>query len=55
MGKLSCPKCGSSANGGYGCLLIGLMVLTFPIGLLLLLIRPTYTCRSKKCGHAFKP
>lgn len=50
-GALSCPRCSGSAFGArHGCL-IALMVITFPLGLLLLLIRPTYTCSS--CGYRF--
>jgi|LGOV01.1.fsa_nt_gb hypothetical protein len=49
---ISCPQCKGSAFGGRGCLVIGLIILTFPIGLLFLLIKPTYTCQN--CGYRFK-
>ncbi|MBT4530032.1 MAG: DUF2367 domain-containing protein [Phycisphaerae bacterium] len=52
MGMLSCPQCHGTATGGYGCLIIGLVILFFPIGLLFLLIKPTYRCT--KCGFTFK-
>jgi len=49
---LSCPKCEGKAFGGRGCWIIGLMILTFPIGLLLLLLKPTYNC--SECGYRFQ-
>jgi len=49
---LSCPRCQGKATGGHGCLMVGLIVCTFPIGLLFLLIRPDYRCES--CGYRFK-
>jgi hypothetical protein len=52
MGWLTCPKCHGQATGGRGCLIIGLIILFFPIGLLFLLIKPTYQCRS--CGYRFQ-
>ena len=51
-GAISCPNCGGPAFGGRDGCLICLMILTFPIGLLLLLVKPTYKCRS--CGWTFK-
>ncbi len=49
---LSCPKCEGTATGARGCWIIGLIVITFPIGLLFLLLKPTYICES--CGFRFK-
>lgn len=49
---LSCPACRGKAFGGRGCLIIGLIIITFPVGLLFLLIKPTYKCQS--CGFTFK-
>lgn len=49
---ISCPQCRGKAFGGRGCLIIGLIIITFPIGLLFLLIKPTYKCQS--CGYTFK-
>jgi hypothetical protein len=49
--KLSCPRCNGYASGHRGCLLWFFVVILFPIGLLLLLIKPTYTC---SCGYRFK-
>ncbi len=46
MAYLSCPKCQGVAPGGRGCWIWGLIILFFPIGLLFLLIKPTYTCLS---------
>jgi len=49
---LSCPACGGVAEGGRsGCLILA-MVLTFPIGLLFLLVKPRYTCMD--CGYMFQ-
>jgi len=53
MGTLSCPRCGGMAKGGRGCLAWGLVILFFPVGLLFLLIKPTYTCQA--CGFKFQP
>jgi hypothetical protein len=50
---ISCPKCRGVSTGGRGCLHIAAIVLLFPVGLLLLLISPTYTCTQ--CGFRFKP
>jgi hypothetical protein len=50
-GALSCPRCTGAAIGGRSGCLILLMILLFPIGLLLLLVKPTYTCT--KCGYTF--
>ena len=52
MSWLSCPKCEGKALGGHGCLFWLLVILTFPVGLLFLLIKPTYRC--KQCGYRFK-
>ncbi len=52
MGWLSCPECKDKAYGGRGCLIILLIILLFPIGLLLLLVKPTYRCQ--RCGYKFK-
>ncbi len=49
---LSCPKCSGKAFGGRGCFIIGVIIITFPIGLLFLLIKPTYTCHD--CGYRFQ-
>jgi len=48
---LSCPVCGERAVGSRGCLITGLIILFFPLGLLLLLIPVKYTCYS--CGCRF--
>ncbi len=53
MGWLSCPQCHGRAIGGRGCLIIGLIILFFPVGLLFLLIKPTYRCTT--CGYRFQP
>ncbi len=52
MGELSCPRCFGTAEGGRGCLIWILVILLFPIGLILLLLKPTYKCKS--CGYMFK-
>jgi hypothetical protein len=52
-GALSCPRCAGPAYGGRSGCMILLIILTFPIGLLFLLIKPTYRCA--KCGFAFQP
>jgi hypothetical protein len=52
MAWVSCPQCQAKAEGGRGCLIILLIVLTFPIGLLFLLVKPTFIC--SKCGFKFK-
>ena len=49
---ISCPQCKGRAFGGRSCLVLGLIIFTFPIGLLFLLIKPTYICRN--CGYRFK-
>lgn len=49
---LSCPRCAGEATGGRGCLHIAAIILLFPVGLLFLLIKPTYTCN--RCGYRFK-
>ena len=51
MGWLSCPRCGDKAPGGRGCIIILLIILTFPIGLLFLLVKPTFRCRN--CRYKF--
>jgi hypothetical protein len=52
VGTLSCPRCAGEAEGKRGCLIWAGVVLLFPIGLVLLLLKPTYTCKS--CGFRFK-
>ena len=52
MGWVSCPQCQGQARGGRGCLIIGLIILFFPIGLLFLLLQPTFVCTQ--CGFKFK-
>jgi len=52
MGWVSCPKCGGKSPGGRGCLVCLLIIITFPIGLLFLLVKPTYQC--KKCRFKFR-
>ena len=49
---LSCPKCETIAEGKYGCLIWVFVILLFPIGLLLLLVKKTYSC--SKCEYTFK-
>jgi hypothetical protein len=51
-GYLSCPQCHSNAYGGRGCWVWGAVILFFPIGLLFLLIHPTYTC--SQCRFKFR-
>ena len=55
VANLSCPRCNSVAKGGRGCFIIGLIIITFPIGLLFLLIKPKYTCTNSECKHMFQP
>ncbi len=52
MVYLSCPRCGGWAHGGYSCWIIGLAICLFPIGLLFLLTKQTYTCET--CGYSYK-
>ena len=52
MGRLSCPHCTGMARGDRGCLVWVFVILLFPFGLLLLLLKPTYECHS--CGFRFK-
>ena len=52
QGALSCPRCGCTAFGSRSGCIILLIILTFPFGLILLLIKPTYRC--VKCGYTFK-
>lgn len=49
---LSCPKCETIAKGKHGCLIWAFVILLFPIGLLLLLTKKTYSCSG--CGYTFK-
>ena len=51
---VSCPQCGAHAESlGRGCLVLGLAILFFPFGLLLLLfVKPMYKCTY--CGFKFK-
>lgn len=51
-GAISCPKCSSIALGGRGFLIWFFVIILFPIGLLLLLLKPTYKCT--KCSFTFK-
>ncbi|MDP7028616.1 MAG: hypothetical protein QF733_00155 [Phycisphaerales bacterium] len=51
-GLVDVPEVSWTGHGGRGCLIIGLIILFFPIGLLFLLIKPTYQCRS--CGYRFQ-
>lgn len=51
MAWVSCPQCQGKAKGGRGCLIIFLVIITFPIGLLFLLVKPTFVCT--KCGFKF--
>ncbi len=49
----TCPKCtGTEWTGGRGCLLWGLVILLFPLGLLLLFVQPTWKCAS--CGYTYR-
>jgi hypothetical protein len=52
MAYRPCLLCGKTATGGHGCLMILLIIVTFPFGLLFLLIKPIYTCLT--CGFRFK-
>jgi hypothetical protein len=52
MGILSCPKCSGEAEGKRGILIWIGVVLFFPIGLVLLFLKPTYTCKAR--GFKFK-
>lgn len=52
MAKLTCQRCGGLASGSRGCLILSLIFLTFPFGLVLLLMPVTYRC--KRCGNVFK-
>jgi DNA-directed RNA polymerase subunit RPC12/RpoP len=49
---LSCPKCSGKSFGGRSCLMIALIIFTFPIGLLFLLVKPTWHCTE--CGYKFQ-
>ncbi len=52
-GVVACPKCGGTTwAGGRGCLLWVLVILFFPLGLLLLFIKPTWKCQS--CRYSFQ-
>ena len=51
-GGLSCPKCMGITKGQYGGLIWLFVILLFPIGLLLLLVKKTYSCYN--CGYTFK-
>jgi hypothetical protein len=52
MAALSCPKCQRLAvRGGRGCLVWFFVILLFPIGLVLLRLRPAYRCTH--CGYRF--
>jgi hypothetical protein len=53
MAQISCPKCTCIATESRGCLIWLFVILLFPIGLVLLLLKPTYKCKS--CGFKFKP
>tara|TARA_B100001964_G_C14020361_1_gene503534 strand:- start:418 stop:846 length:429 start_codon:yes stop_codon:yes gene_type:complete len=49
---LSCPKCDTITRGRYSGVIWLFTILLFPIGLLLLLVKKTYSC--SKCGYTFK-
>lgn len=52
-GVVTCPKCGETKwVGGRGCLLWAGVILLFPIGLLLLFVKPTWKCA--KCRYTFQ-
>ena len=51
-GAISCPKCSNASHGSRGCLIWFFVILLFPVGLLFLLLKPTYKCGS--CGYTFK-
>jgi rubredoxin len=52
-GRVICPSCQSAKwTGGHGCALLLGVVLLFPLGLLLLLIRPEWRC--ERCGYAYR-
>lgn len=52
-GVITCPKCGGTKwEGGRGCVIWALVILLFPIGLLLLFIRPTFRCRGCRYSYA---
>lgn len=51
-GRLSCPQCRNATSGGRSCWIVGLIIVTFPIGLLFLLVPSLYRCLS--CGYTFK-
>lgn len=50
--SLSCPRCRGKAYGGRGCLIWVLIIGLFPLGLIFLLCKGTYRCRT--CGYKFK-
>jgi hypothetical protein len=53
MEPLYCPLCDNLIiRAGHGYLFWFLVIILFPAGLLLLLIKSTYIC--PKCGHKFK-
>lgn len=52
-GRVTCPNCGQSEwTSDRGCIFWGLVVLFFPIGLLLMLIVPTWTCTT--CRYTYR-
>lgn len=52
MTRVSCPKCKADVSGSRGWIIWTLVILFFPSGLLLLLLKPTCTCTG--CGFRFK-
>lgn len=52
-GVVTCPRCtGQVWDGGRGCLVWLGVILLFPIGLLLLFVKPTWRC--VKCRYTFQ-
>jgi hypothetical protein len=54
MAQISCPKCTCIATESRGCLIWLGVILLFPIGLVLLLLKPPYY-KCMGCGFKFKP
>lgn len=52
MARHICPVCQGPATGGRRLLTWLIVILLFPIGLLILLRKPTYQCEA--CGHLFQ-
>jgi len=52
-GVVTCPQChGTSWSGGRSCLFWVAVILLFPIGLLLLIEKPTWRCA--RCSYTFR-